>query len=132
MASYWFEPEIVTLEVGGRTLTLETGRLAKQAAGAVVVTYGETSVLVTAARATNAKATIARPKRKPVDEVDQAGDRFVAAKVGDVDPLNGPRLPVEMKHLLQADETFFRIGVKRFEPFLCLFLGGAYRNMIIV
>ncbi len=33
---------------GGRTLTLETGRLARQADGAVLVTYGETSVLCTA------------------------------------------------------------------------------------
>lgn len=32
----------------GRTLTLETGRLAKQAGGAVLVTYGETVVLVSA------------------------------------------------------------------------------------
>ncbi|MEE2679390.1 MAG: polyribonucleotide nucleotidyltransferase [Myxococcota bacterium] len=51
MASYWFEPSTVSLEVGGRTMTLETGRLAKQAAGAVLVSYGETVVLVTAARA---------------------------------------------------------------------------------
>jgi len=51
MASYWFQPTTVSLEVGGRTMTLETGRMAKQAAGAVVVTYGETVVLVTAARA---------------------------------------------------------------------------------
>ena len=34
--------------VGGRPLTLETGRLAKQAHGAVLVTYGESVVLVTA------------------------------------------------------------------------------------
>jgi len=51
MANYWFEKKTVSLEVGGRTMTLETGRMAKQAAGAVVVTYGETVVLVTAARA---------------------------------------------------------------------------------
>jgi len=51
MANYWFEPQTVSLEVGGREMTLETGRMAKQAAGAVVVTYGETVVLVTAARA---------------------------------------------------------------------------------
>ncbi len=44
----WFQPEIVTLEVGGRPLTIETGRLAKQAAGAALVTYGDTVVLVTA------------------------------------------------------------------------------------
>ncbi len=33
---------------GGKTLTLETGRLARQADGAVLVTYGETIVLCTA------------------------------------------------------------------------------------
>jgi polyribonucleotide nucleotidyltransferase len=32
---------------GGRTLTLETGRVARQADGAVVATYGETTVLAT-------------------------------------------------------------------------------------
>ena len=51
MASYWFQPTSVSFEVGGRTVTLETGRMAKQAAGAVVVTCGETVVLVTATRA---------------------------------------------------------------------------------
>jgi polyribonucleotide nucleotidyltransferase len=49
---YWFEPQRVALEVGGRTLTLESGRLAKQAAGAAVVSYGETVVLVTVCTAT--------------------------------------------------------------------------------
>src|SRR6476659_2912859 len=34
--------------VGGRQLTLETGRLAKLAHGAVLATYGESMVLVTA------------------------------------------------------------------------------------
>ncbi len=51
MASYWFEPTTVSLEIGGREMTIETGRFAKQAAGAALVTYGETVVLVTAARA---------------------------------------------------------------------------------
>ena len=35
-----------SIELSGRTLTLETGRLAKQAGGSVLVTYGETVVLV--------------------------------------------------------------------------------------
>ncbi len=41
-----------SMEWGGRTLTLETGRIARQADGAVLVTYGETVVLcaVTAAK----------------------------------------------------------------------------------
>jgi polyribonucleotide nucleotidyltransferase len=38
----------VSREIGGRTLTLETGRIAKQAHGAVLVSYGETVVLVSA------------------------------------------------------------------------------------
>jgi polyribonucleotide nucleotidyltransferase len=36
-----------SFEWGGRTLTLETGRVARQADGAVVATYGETVVLAT-------------------------------------------------------------------------------------
>lgn len=36
------------LEIGGRKLTIETGRMAKQADGAVLVRYGDTVVLVTA------------------------------------------------------------------------------------
>jgi len=51
MPSYWFEPQSVTFEVGGRPMTVETGRMAKQAAGAAVVTYGDTVVLVTATTA---------------------------------------------------------------------------------
>ena len=35
------------IEWGGRPLTIETGRVAHQADGAVIVTYGETSVLAT-------------------------------------------------------------------------------------
>ena len=33
---------------GGRDLTIETGKIARQADGAVLVTYGETQVLCTA------------------------------------------------------------------------------------
>jgi len=33
------------IEIGGRTLSIMTGKVAKQAAGAVMVTYGETSIL---------------------------------------------------------------------------------------
>ncbi|MBI3091549.1 MAG: polyribonucleotide nucleotidyltransferase [Candidatus Tectomicrobia bacterium] len=35
----------VSAMIGGRTLTLETGELARQASGAVLVTYGETTLL---------------------------------------------------------------------------------------
>ena len=40
--------ERVSLEVGGRTLTLETGKMARQAHGAVIARYGDTVVLATA------------------------------------------------------------------------------------
>ncbi|MEL6370575.1 MAG: polyribonucleotide nucleotidyltransferase [Pseudomonadota bacterium] len=40
-----FEITKKSMEWGGRTLTLETGRIARQADGAVLATYGETSVL---------------------------------------------------------------------------------------
>jgi len=38
-------PNRYTMELGGRTMTLETGALAKQASGAVLVRYGDTVVL---------------------------------------------------------------------------------------
>ena len=41
----------VEMELGGRTLSIETGRIAKQADGAVMVQYGETVVLGTAVHA---------------------------------------------------------------------------------
>src|SRR6185436_3465490 len=38
----------VSCDMGGKTLTIETGKLAKQADGSVLVSYGDTRVLVTA------------------------------------------------------------------------------------
>ena len=42
-----FDKHIVEIDWGGRPLTFETGRIARQADGAVLATYGETSVLAT-------------------------------------------------------------------------------------
>ena len=42
-----FKIENEVLEWGGKTLTLETGRVARQAHGSVIATYGGTSVLAT-------------------------------------------------------------------------------------
>src|SRR5437762_7638881 len=44
-------PYRVTVDVGGRTLILETGKIAKQANGAIVARYGDTVVLTTACMA---------------------------------------------------------------------------------
>ncbi len=45
----------VQVEFGGRTITMSTGKMAKQASGAVVVSSGDTVVLVTAVAAKSAK-----------------------------------------------------------------------------
>jgi len=50
-----FDIKRKTIEWGGKTLTLETGRMARQADGAVLATYGETVVLATAVFAKSAK-----------------------------------------------------------------------------
>ena len=46
------------VEWGGRTLVIETGRIARQADGAVLVTYGETTVLCTAVAQRSPRAGI--------------------------------------------------------------------------
>jgi polyribonucleotide nucleotidyltransferase len=50
-----FDIKRKSIEWGGRKLTLETGRIARQADGAVLATYGETMVLATAVYAKSAK-----------------------------------------------------------------------------
>jgi polyribonucleotide nucleotidyltransferase len=45
-------PYQVSVEIGGRVLTLETGKIAKQANGAIVARYGDTVILNTACMAT--------------------------------------------------------------------------------
>src|SRR6202161_3837910 len=44
----------VSVEIGGRTLTFETGKIARQAHGAVVAKYGDTVLLATACMDTRA------------------------------------------------------------------------------
>jgi len=47
-------PHQVSVEIGGRKLTLETGKIAKQANGAIVATYGDTVILNAACMSTKA------------------------------------------------------------------------------
>ena len=50
---------IKTIDLGdGRTITIETGRLAKQADGAVVVRMGDTMLLATVVAAQDAKEDV--------------------------------------------------------------------------
>src|SRR6478735_555682 len=53
-----FDIHRVELDWGGRTLTLETGKVARQADGAVIATYGETTVIATAVAAKKPKEGI--------------------------------------------------------------------------
>ena len=50
-----FDIQRKSINWGGRTLTLETGRIARQADGAVLATYGETTVLATVVSAKEPK-----------------------------------------------------------------------------
>jgi polyribonucleotide nucleotidyltransferase len=53
-----FDTQRVELVWAGRKLTLETGRIARQADGAVLATYGETTVLATVVSAKEPKAGV--------------------------------------------------------------------------
>jgi polyribonucleotide nucleotidyltransferase len=53
-----FDIHRVQLDWGGRKLTLETGRMARQADGAVLATYGDTSVIATVVAAKQPKEGI--------------------------------------------------------------------------
>src|SRR6478752_8994412 len=52
------KPVTVERSIGGKTISMETGRLAKQASGSVVVRLGDTMTLV---------ATVAAPGREGLD-----------------------------------------------------------------
>ncbi len=49
---------LLKTEIGGRSLSLQTGKVAKQASGSVVVQYGESIVLVTAVSSNEVRAGI--------------------------------------------------------------------------
>ncbi len=71
------QEEKIEIEVGGRTLSISTGKLAKQANGSVVIKYGETMVLVT--------ATSSKKEREGVDFlpllVDYRENTYAAGKI---------------------------------------------------
>jgi polyribonucleotide nucleotidyltransferase len=50
-----FNPKSVSVDVGGKKVTIETGKMAKQADGSVLVSYGDTRILVTACSSKNPK-----------------------------------------------------------------------------
>jgi polyribonucleotide nucleotidyltransferase len=69
--------KISTIEINGNNLSIETGRIAKQASGSVVVTYGETVVLVTAVSTDEVREGIDfLPLSVEYKEMSYAGGRF--------------------------------------------------------
>ena len=65
-----------SVEIGGRELTIEMGKMARQADGAVVVSYGETIVLVTAVSDRKAKDMSFLPLTCEYRENSFAGGRI--------------------------------------------------------
>src|SRR6201995_3890090 len=65
--TYMSEGHRVTVEIGGTEIAFETGKMAKQASGAVVVSAGDTVVLATAT-AGNLRAVDSLPLTVDVEE----------------------------------------------------------------
>ncbi|HET7055936.1 MAG TPA: polyribonucleotide nucleotidyltransferase, partial [Thermomicrobiales bacterium] len=59
MTTKTISPVTKSLEINGRTLTLETGLIAEQASGAVTIRYGDTQLLVTVVGAPEPKENAA-------------------------------------------------------------------------
>ena len=69
-------PTFVEKEIGGRTLRIETGRVAKLANAAVLATYGGTTVLATVVRATPRPGLDFFPMQVDYREKLSAGGKF--------------------------------------------------------
>jgi polyribonucleotide nucleotidyltransferase len=66
-----------SIEINGKTLNMETGRIAKQASGSVVVTFGETVILVTAVSTDDVREGIDfLPLTVEYQEMSYAGGRI--------------------------------------------------------
>ena len=63
-------------EIGGKTLSIKTGKLAKQASGSALVQYGDTIVLVTVVSATEEKASDFLPLQVEYQEKIYAAGRI--------------------------------------------------------
>ena len=63
-------------EIGGKTLSIQTGKVAKQASGSVVVRYGDTIVLVTTVSAHNERPSSFLPLSVEYQEKIYAAGRI--------------------------------------------------------
>ena len=60
------------------------------------------------------KPPVARFKRQSVNELNQTRNRFLAAEVSNVYPLDHTRRLGQRQYLSQTGQTFFRVDVKHF------------------
>ena len=104
------------MELGGRTLSLETGKVAKQANGSVWIRYGDTIVLVTACRSTRAGDRDFLPLTVEYREKAYAGGRIPGnffkreGRMGEKETLSArltdhlirPMFPKEFRHEVQV------------------------------
>jgi polyribonucleotide nucleotidyltransferase len=67
---------LLKTEIGGKTLSIETGKIAKQASGAVVVQYGDTIVLVAVVSSQEERATDFLPLTVEYQEKGYAAGRI--------------------------------------------------------
>jgi len=82
---------IKTIDLGdGRTITIETGRLAKQADGAVVVKMGDTMLLATVVAAQDAKEDVDFMPLS-VDYREKFANPYRAAALGYIDEIILPQ-----------------------------------------
>jgi polyribonucleotide nucleotidyltransferase len=75
----------VSCEMGGKTLSIETGKMAKQADGSVLVSYGDTRVLVTACSAKEPNQVRAfslsrLSLQKNFTQLEKSQEAFIAVK----------------------------------------------------
>ena len=67
---------VLKADIGGKPLSIQTGKVAKQASGSVVVQYGETIVLVTVVAAKEEKASSFLPLSVEYQEKIYAAGRI--------------------------------------------------------
>ena len=100
-----FDIHRVELDWGGRKLVLETGKIARQADGAVVATYGETKVLATVVAAKEPRRPGVSAQQTPntqpaVDTPKKANARPPDAPVNSPEPFDD--VPVEKALAFEA------------------------------
>ncbi len=76
--------------------------------------------VIDAGHALDFESTITRLERKPIDELDETGDRFAAAQMRNVDTFDRTWCFLELEDLLESRESFFGIDMKHFGLGVCI------------